>query len=77
MIIKPLLAVCAWCPDAAERTSEAQALGYDVTHGICHSCSARILKESAPIGTLAKVALALDSYLTECEQEWFVDEVNR
>ena len=45
MIIKPLLAVCAWCNDAVDRTLEAQALGYDVTHTICTSCAARVLAE--------------------------------
>ena len=45
MNTKPLIAVCAWCKDAAARTLEAQALGYDVTHTICTSCAARVLAE--------------------------------
>ena len=44
---KPLISVCAWCTDAAERTAEAQAQGYNVTHTICTSCAAHVLSEVA------------------------------
>lgn len=30
-----LVSVCAWCPDARQRTAAAHAAGHDVTHGIC------------------------------------------
>lgn len=31
--------VCAWCPDARERTREAIERGQLVTHGICARCA--------------------------------------
>lgn len=61
---KPLLAVCAWCPDAAERTSEAQAHGYDVTHTICHSCSLHVL---------ANMEQAADDFVGELSDTLFGD----
>jgi hypothetical protein len=35
---RPLVTVCSWCPDAAERTAEAKARGCDVSHGMCPAC---------------------------------------
>ena len=40
-----LVTVCAWCPDAAERTASARAHGCDVTHGMCPVCEARMNAE--------------------------------
>jgi len=36
---KPLVMVCAWCPDHVERTASARAHGFDVTHGMCSICA--------------------------------------
>ena len=40
-----LVKVCSWCPDAAEQTASARAHGYDVTHGACPACAAKLLAE--------------------------------
>ena len=36
-----LASVCAWCPDARERTIATVAEGFQVTHGICEPCQGR------------------------------------
>ena len=36
-----LASVCAWCPDARERTIAAMAEGFQVTHGMCEPCRVR------------------------------------
>ena len=33
-----LVPVCAWCPDWQERTADARAAGFDVTHVMCPAC---------------------------------------
>lgn len=33
-----IVTVCAWCPDAQERTEAARAHGFDVSHDICPAC---------------------------------------
>jgi hypothetical protein len=43
----PLVKVCSWCPTAAEQTAAARAHGFEVTHGICDVCSARVEAEWA------------------------------
>lgn len=35
--------VCAWCPNAAQLTADAQEAGFVVTHGLCAACSERVL----------------------------------
>lgn len=35
-----LKTVCAWCPDARERTREWVSAGFEVTHGMCPACFA-------------------------------------
>jgi hypothetical protein len=42
-----LVSVCAWCPDAREKTRQAIAAGHDVTHGICESCVAKFDEQIA------------------------------
>lgn len=42
---RPLMAVCSYCPDAFQRTAEAHAQGYDVTHVICPACVAKMEQE--------------------------------
>jgi hypothetical protein len=41
-----IVAICAWCPDAAERTAAARAHGYDVSHTMCEPCAVRWLAEA-------------------------------
>lgn len=38
--VKPIVTVCGWCPDRAEQTAAARALGFDVSHGMCAACAA-------------------------------------
>ena len=35
--------ICAWCPGAEERTSEATAKGQVVTHGLCAACAEKVV----------------------------------
>ena len=35
---RPLVVICGWCPEARERTLQAQQAGYRVSHGMCPSC---------------------------------------
>lgn len=37
-----LVRICAWCPDALERTRAALATGAQVTHGMCPACEAML-----------------------------------
>lgn len=37
--MKPLLLICAWCENAADRTAAAIDAGFDVSHGICEHCA--------------------------------------
>lgn len=46
MAAKPLVNVCAWCPDGRQRTLEEKAKGNDVTHGICPTCEQKWLKQA-------------------------------
>ena len=36
--LKPLVVICGWCPEARERTLQAQQAGYRVSHGMCPTC---------------------------------------
>ena len=38
--------VCAWCPDSQKQTRKLTAAGYQVTHGICPACRAKILSKN-------------------------------
>lgn len=40
---RPLVRVCAWCPDRAEAERQAREARHDVTHGICPACYYRQL----------------------------------
>lgn len=40
--IKPFITVCGWCPDRAEQTASARAQGFEVSHGICFPCAAKL-----------------------------------
>lgn len=42
-----LMTVCSWCPDAREKTAEAHAQGFQVTHSICQSCIPKFTGEGA------------------------------
>jgi len=37
--------ICAWCPDSKQKTAEATAAGFRVSHTICPDCQARVLRE--------------------------------
>lgn len=37
-MVKPLVSICAWCPDKAAKTKAAEDAGHAVTHGICAAC---------------------------------------
>jgi hypothetical protein len=39
---RPIVTVCGWCADAAEQTASARAHGYDVSHGLCPACQAKL-----------------------------------
>ena len=41
----PLVVVCAWHEDAKEQTAVAIAAGFEVTHGLCKNCQARLKQE--------------------------------
>ncbi len=41
----PLIVICSWCPDYAERTRAALAQGHRVTHTICPECLERVFPE--------------------------------
>lgn len=40
-----IASVCAWCPDKDARTAEAQAQGFQVSHGLCRSCADKQMME--------------------------------
>jgi hypothetical protein len=42
---RPIVTVCAWCPDKAERDAEASSRGARVSHGICPACREKQLRE--------------------------------
>lgn len=44
---RQIVTLCGWCPDKAERTAAARAHGFDVSHGICPACSARLVSEAS------------------------------
>jgi hypothetical protein len=41
---KPLIVICAWCPDNREKTTAALATGALVTHGLCPACEKKLLE---------------------------------
>lgn len=43
--VRPMVVVCAWCPDKVQQEQAAQRHGAKVTHGICPRCSAEQLRE--------------------------------
>jgi hypothetical protein len=43
----PLVSVCAWCPDAAQRTAALVRAGHEVSHGLCPTCAGALLPESS------------------------------
>ena len=43
---RPILRICGWCPDVEERTKQAHADGFRVSHTICTSCNRRMLREA-------------------------------
>lgn len=40
--IRRTITVCGWCPDLADQTAAARAHGYDVSHGLCAACAAKL-----------------------------------
>lgn len=42
---RPIVAVCAWCPDHVEQTTSARAHSFDVSHTMCPACEARMNAE--------------------------------
>lgn len=40
--VKRIVTICGWCPDRIERTVAARAHGFDVSHGLCEACAARL-----------------------------------
>lgn len=47
---QPSLLLCAWCPEARERTIAARQAGVRVSHGLCPDC-ARRFEADAPTTT--------------------------
>lgn len=43
--VAPIVLVCAWCADSAEKTAAATATGADVSHILCWPCQQRMAKE--------------------------------
>lgn len=43
----PFITICGWCPDSVEQTAAARARGFEVSHGICQACAARVDAELA------------------------------
>lgn len=39
--VRPVIVVCAWCPDKVQQEQAAQRHGAKVSHGICSRCQAR------------------------------------
>lgn len=42
---KKIVSVCAWCPDNREKTAEAKANGFNVSHTICAHCDAQLKRQ--------------------------------
>lgn len=42
---RPIVSSCCACPDRDARTAALQAQGFQVSHGYCADCSARIHAE--------------------------------
>jgi hypothetical protein len=40
--IRPIVTLCGWCPDAREKTQDAKSRGFDVSHGMCATCSTKM-----------------------------------
>lgn len=43
--VTPLVTVCGYCPDRVEQTAAARAHGFEVSHGMCVACAARLHAE--------------------------------
>lgn len=43
--IRPIVTLCGWCPDAREKTQDAVKQGFNVSHGMCVTCSTKMHAE--------------------------------
>lgn len=41
-----MITICAWCPDARERTLDAHAAGHQTTHTICAACAEKVERDA-------------------------------
>lgn len=43
--VRRIVMICGWCPNREARTAALRARGFDVSHGLCPACDARLHAE--------------------------------
>ena len=56
---KPIVHICAWCPDKEQRDAEVDKEIYDISHALCPECAKKVMEE------IDRVKISVNNILTD------------